>query len=215
MWNNKKLASTCIGSMLIVALLGLTGCGGVRPEDAVVVKSPQPLVVEPPTLSSVLPSPADTPAAIHWGFQKDAITLDVFTKGKLNEYNGQPHTLMICLYQLSARKGFTEYSNSVVGIEKLLTCKNFGSDVTSTKRIFIQPDGNQKIVLDRDEGTKYLGVVAGYYDIVPGLVTRIYEFPISVNKSGMLWWKKSKYSPAKFKTGILLSPNSMQTVGGK
>lgn len=182
-------------SVLFLFIAG--GCGGH--------KKPQ----NPTTVTT----PASSPAQIKWTYQLKAISLKLGVDKELNQYDGAPHTLLLCVYQLSDLSQFNQLAGTPSGLTKLYNCKSFGPTVTQVRREFVQPGENSTITMDRAEGTKFVGVAAGYYNLQGSGATRNWQIPMNVTKTGMLLWSDTWYAPAKLDAMLILGPNEIQKVG--
>lgn len=183
---------------LILILAGIVSCGG----------GPKPA---PP---SGVPTPVKDPAQVNWTYQPGALQLNFVADPALNRYGGVPHTLALCVYQLSQQNAFTQLAETVGGANKLLECGVFDPTVISAKRVIVQPGRNQTLAMDRAEKVKYVGLAAGYYELSPPLATRLYEVPMQSETQGWLWWKDTLYSPAKLTMHILLGADGLQKMEG-
>ncbi|MGL1862945.1 MAG: type VI secretion system lipoprotein TssJ [Pseudodesulfovibrio sp.] len=183
---------------LVVSTLVAAGCGGGQPKP----KDP-----------STVTSPASSPAEIKWTYQVNAISMELRADKKLNEYDGSPHTLLLCVYQLSDTIKFKELAGTSTGLTKLYDCKSFDKSVTHVQRVFVQPDHNATETMDRAEGTKYVGVAAGYYDLQGGGATRTWQIPMDTTETGVIFFKDTWYAPAKLEAILVLGPHEIQKVG--
>lgn len=122
------------------------------------------------------------------GFLENGVVLHLEADPMLNLYDGQPHTLLLCVYQLQDPNAFNQYRQDYSGISKLLEGKRFDPSVAAAKRIFVQPGDNQGLVLDRAEGARFVGVVAGYYNMNKDQATRLFEVPLLEQEKG--WFSK-------------------------
>ena len=66
---------------------------------------------------------------------------------------------------LSDPNAFNRLIGDTNGIYTFLECNQFDSSVTHSKRIIIQPDQKVTYTLDRAEGTKYVAIGGGYYNV--------------------------------------------------
>lgn len=184
--------------LVIASVVVVAGCGGGPP----------------PQDPSTVASPATSPAEIKWTYQVNAISLELRVDENLNEYNGAPHTLSLCVYQLSDKNKFNKLAGNPTGLTKLYECQSFDKSVTHVRREFVQPgDHNATLSMDRAEGTKYLGVAAGYYDLQGGGATRVWQIPMNVDSPGMMFWEDTLYTPAKLEAILVLGPHEIQKVG--
>lgn len=136
-------------------------------------------------------------------YGKEAIRFHIKSDPQLNFYQGKPHTLAICVYQLRDPNAFNQLVDEKGGLLKLLGCSRFDSAVTSSKRFVIQPDGSESESLDRAEGTKYIGIVAGYFELQKDQAVRLFEIPTSII------FKK----PKKVNMDLVLGPQEIQRFG--
>lgn len=175
----------------------MSGCGGEQAKP-----------INPTTVTT----PASSPAEIKWTYQLNAISLNMGVDANLNEYDGAPHTLLLCVYQLSGLIKFNELASTSTGLKSLYDCKSFDAAVTHVERIFVQPGRNATITMNRAEGTQFVGVAAGYYTL-QGKGTRIWQIPMDITTTGMLYWKDTWYAPAKLDAMLILGSHEIQKVG--
>jgi type VI secretion system VasD/TssJ family lipoprotein len=130
-------------------------------------------------LLAMLSSCASLGMQPEWKYEKDAISLYYRSDSYLNIYQGNPHTLMLCVYQLRDPNAFNQLLGEEEELSKLLECSRFDPSVTSAKRLTIYPGKEKTESLDRAENTKYVGIVAGYYSLKKERAVRLYEVPLS------------------------------------
>ncbi len=130
-------------------------------------------------------------------FEPNGIQLKLLADSALNLYEGEPHTLVMCVYQLSAPEAFRELVQTQEGVGRLLNCTSFGDTVTTSKRIILHPKEDRTIDLDRYKNTQYVGLVAGYYESSPPKSTRLYSIPIQYYEEGFWMWKDKYRWPKK------------------
>jgi len=75
---------------------------------------------------------------------------------------------------------FEQLSSNEDGIYQLLDCEPFNDSVTTTKRLIIQPNQDLTFVMDRMEGTKNIGIAAGYFKLEKSKITRIFDIPVTI-----------------------------------
>jgi type VI secretion system VasD/TssJ family lipoprotein len=156
-------------------------------------------------LLTMLSSCASLGIQPEWKYEKDAIHLYYRSDSQLNSYQGNPHTLMLCMYQLKDPNAFNQLIGEEEGLSKLLECSRFDPAVTSAKRLTIYPGKEKTESFDRAEGTKYVGVVAGYYLLQKERAVRFYEVPLS------LFLKR----PKTVEVNLYLGAQEIQTIEGK
>jgi len=146
-----------------------------------------------------------------WGYEKGAIRLHLKADPQLNLYSGSPHTLLLCIYHLRDPNAFNQSADEKDGLSKLLECSRFDPTVTYTKRLVVQPGQEVNESLDRAEGAKYVGLVAGYYQLQKERTVRFFQIPVLQEKKGNTIVSK----PGILQIDLLLGPQEMQEVKGK
>lgn len=111
-------------------------------------------------------------------FCEECIRVDVAADQQLNWHQNVSHTLKLCLYQLSDPNSFKQLTNDMNGLYDLLECKRFDPAVKVSQQEFIHPGENRTLLVDRAEGTKFVGIVAGYYSLHKEGIIELHEVPV-------------------------------------
>ncbi|MBC8017919.1 MAG: type VI secretion lipoprotein TssJ [Verrucomicrobia bacterium] len=141
-----------------------------------------------------------------WGYEKEAIQLHFTSDLQLNLFQKQAHSLIVCLYHLRDPNGFNQLIDEKGGLHKLLECSRFDPSVTYSKRLVVQPSRDVTELMDRTDGAKYVGIVAGYYTLHKESSVRSYKIPISEVKTGSTLVQK----PAKLNIDLYLGPQEIK-----
>ncbi len=128
---------------------------------------------------------ATPPMPPNYTYGKDQINIDIDADAHLNQNGGSAHTLLVCVHQLRDPNAFNRLAGDTRGIYQLLECSQFDPSVTNSKRIIVQPDQKVSYSLDRAEGTKYVAIVGGYYNIRKEDVIGLFEIPIVERSLGL------------------------------
>jgi type VI secretion system VasD/TssJ family lipoprotein len=155
----------------------------------------------------VLPPP-------QWGYEKDAIKMQIAADPMLNLDNGKAHTLYVCIYQLKDPNGFNQLSGDPSGLYKLLDCKLFDRGVASARRLIVNPGKDNTLMMDRAENAKYLAVVAGYYGIVKERITRLVKIPVVIEEKGF-FLKSKKQKPGLLDITLVLGSEQIDEIKGQ
>ncbi|MHC1742019.1 MAG: type VI secretion system lipoprotein TssJ [Syntrophobacteraceae bacterium] len=115
---------------------------------------------------------------------REALTLRLKADPQLNQYAGTSHALHLCIYQLSNPNPFNQFSMDMPGISKLLNCERFDPGVALASRIVVQPGDNLNMPIDKAEGARYVGIVAGYYSLNNQSSVRLYQIPLIEEQRG-------------------------------
>lgn len=154
------------------------------------------------------PDPART-------FGPKGIEIKIAASGLLNAHNDEPHALVMLVYQLDNINSFKQLTKDESGIEKLLQKEKFDPSVLSIDQLVIEPGDNKTFLLDRAENTKWVGIVAGYYSLSPGLVSRFYEIPVKVEKTGVYGFRKTEAKLGHLSVNLNLGPGSLNEMEAK
>jgi type VI secretion system VasD/TssJ family lipoprotein len=141
-----------------------------------------------------------------------AISLQYKADNTLNFYEERSHTLLLVIYQLNAVNAFNDLAKGIEGLAKLLQAERFDASVMDVSRIFVEPGETKQMDLDRAENARWVAVVAGYYDLVPGQVTRVYEIPVIIEKTGTYGFRKTEARMSRLALSFYLGPSSLQEV---
>jgi predicted component of type VI protein secretion system len=140
-----------------------------------------------------------------WRYEKDAVRLHLKSDPQLNLYQRSPHTLVLCVYHLRDPNAFNQQLEEKEGLWKLLECGRFDPSVTFSKRVVIQPGQELTELLDRPEGAKYIGLVAGYYLLQKERVVRLFPIPVASERRGSTVFLK----PGMLNIDLFLGPQEI------
>jgi type VI secretion system VasD/TssJ family lipoprotein len=141
-----------------------------------------------------------------YGYEKDAISLHLKGDQNLNLFEKRPHTLLVCVYQLRDPNALNQVLQDAEDVSKLLECGRFDPSILNAKKFILQPGREIHEALDRAEGARYIGIVAGYYNLDKQRASRILPVPV-----GGMFGKK----PTKMNLEVFLGPDEIQGVKEK
>ena len=190
----------------LIATIFICSCG----------KAPtKPPAGTPSVTASPPPQPVYTPPPpTEWRYEKGGIRLHLKSDPQVNLFQGEPHTLLVCLYNLSDPNAFNQLVGEREGLTKLLECGRFDSSVSSSKRMVIQPGQEVNEAVDRAEGAKYVALVAGYYSLQKEKMVRLFPIPILEESKGLVFRTKTSV-PAILNLDLYLGPQEIQEPRGK
>ena len=172
---------------LVVLLLSVSSCG--------MTAKKQPLPPSPP----------------EWRFEKNAIILHLKVDPNVNLYDGNSHTLLVCFHQLGDPNAFNQLRGNPDGLSKLLECNRFDASVGQSKKVVFHPGQEWTESFDRAEGAKYVGIVAGYFNLHEERVVRLLPIPVVEQKTPT----GAALVPAKLYQDLYLGPQEIQVLRGK
>jgi type VI secretion system VasD/TssJ family lipoprotein len=132
-------------------------------------------------------------------YEREAVALRLKAEAQLNVFQNRSHTLLVCIYQLRDPNSFNQILDEGEGISKLLECTRFDASVSTAKKLVLQPGQETIENLDRADGAKYIGVLAGYYDLKRETSSRLYKVPVSYLNQ-----------PEKVTIDLILGPRAIQ-----
>jgi len=141
-----------------------------------------------------------------YGYEKDAISLHLKGDPNLNLFEKRPHTLLVCVYQLRDPNALNQVLQDAEDVSKLLECGRFDPSIVNAKKFILQPGKEITEALDRAEGARYIGIVAGYYNLDKQRASRI----VPVRVSGLFGKKASRMN-----LEVFLGPDEIQGVKEK
>ena len=125
-------------------------------------------------------------AEVSWGYEKDAILIDLVMDPDLNLYGNQAHTLVLGVYQLADE---SSYQKLVANREIVLQSLSLGISSDSTiqlDRYAVSPGKRTTLKINRAQGTKYVGVIAGYYNLVIPTSSYVFRIPVNMESTGLI-----------------------------
>lgn len=164
--------------------------------------------------TALLCSCTSTPAVkppLEWGYEKEAITVILKGDPQLNLFQKSAHALVACLYQLRDPNAFNQFRAEPDGLAKLLECGRFDPGVATAKRLVIQPGQELNESLDRAEGARYVGFVAGYYRLDKERSARLFTIPAVEETKGFISRTKT-VKPGRLDVKLLLGPQEIQDI---
>lgn len=128
-------------------------------------------------------------------FAKDAITIKYQADKQLNSFDDKSHSLLIVVYQLSDVNVFNSYAGYREGLLKILDATSFDASVTAFHKEYIEPGSKGTLKLDRAEKTKHIGIVAGFYDLIPSKCSTLIDITYTTGRHGLLLTKSTTVDP--------------------
>nr|WP_255665416.1 type VI secretion lipoprotein TssJ [Legionella sp. 16cNR16C] len=118
----------------------------------------------------------------------------------LNLYNDQKHTLKLVIIQVEKVEDVQKQLMSSDSIAKLLDSADDSEDSKNKAgdkqvymhTLFITPGSKKVYTFPRLAGARRIIVVAGYYDLVPNQVVRVFEIPVFENWKPVTFWEMNR-----------------------
>lgn len=152
------------------------------------------------------------PEWTEWPAQKEAINIRLEALPDAHLFEGKPHPLLICFYQLKDLNKFDQLADYEDGLSKLLDCELFDASVLRAKRYHIQPGETVTDALDRAQGVKHAAIVAGYRLRERERIVRIFDIPTVEERIGYTKIKKI-LKPDILYIDLELGPHQIRSSG--
>jgi len=219
-------------SLLTKALNSLPGAEAV-PTEAVPVQSvstgSQPSFAEQDATGWIWDDRAtkwqltakQVPQADEWLYEAEALLFRLSSPTQLNVFEGSSHATVVKILQLDNPKAFNTLRQDPFGLADMLTQNALDASFLVEKKLYMMPDDNVSLVMDREEGVRYVGIIAGYYELTKyKQVSRLIQIPAVVEslETGTLskLWPLSKeptlQRPARLKFWVQLGEQSLDSV---
>ena len=142
---------------------------------------------------------------IAWEFAQNAILIEIEADARLNEYAGEAHTLVLGIYQMEDSTGFYKLAADSALLAKALETGKVGDGAANFVRYIVSPGQRSIMTVDRAQKTKFVGLVAGYYQMDASKSARLFEIPLTVASEGLVstTWKAA---PAVLALRLNLGP---------
>jgi type VI secretion system VasD/TssJ family lipoprotein len=146
---------------------------------------------------------------VKWTFAAKAIEIRFKADATLNYYDDEPHTLAVAVYQMSDPSVYLSYGVNREKLTEIMEAHRFDPSVTSFDQFFFQPGEERVIRIDRAENSRFVGIVAGYFQSDPDQVTRLFEVPVQVTPGK----QEVLASPGTLNINIFAGRNMIQQYG--
>jgi len=145
-----------------------------------------------------------------WFFEEDAISINFKADSKLNIYEGSPHPLSLCIYQLK-EPGHIKTILTSEDLTKLIDCRVYTPNVVDSKRYTINPGQDLQVSMDRELGVKLVAIVAGYFMAPPEEIINFFDIPVVVERRALFRNTESS-EPGPLDIDIMLGPKKMEYI---
>jgi len=146
--------------------LGLSGCGGGPPKD--------PL------------------ADVSWSYATDAVMLEIAADPGLNGYDGQPHTLLLGIYEMADAQTFRDLVADPAALAGTMATGKVPSTFSQFSRYVVAPGQHSYLILDRAQNTRSIGIVAGYAQMGVANAARQFDVPVVTKTTGFIFKDHTK-----------------------
>lgn len=98
-------------------------------------------------------------------FEAEALVLRVNAPDLLNEYEGFAHPVVVKVIQLNDPKEFNSLKQDPFAVADMLVAKAIDPSFLQEDELFIAPNEEKVIKIDRAQDSRFVALVAGYYQL--------------------------------------------------
>lgn len=148
-------------------------------------------------------------------YEKEIIRLTLQADPLLNLYKNMAHTLQLCVYQLKDPDGFNQLAETDEGKYNLLEGGMLDAGIANFMCLNMSPGQSIPFTLDRAQGARYIGIVAGYVTLQMDHITKLISLPdLVVAESGEIKQDMGS-SPRIINLKVRLGPQQIEDINGE
>ncbi len=125
-------------------------------------------------------------AEIAWDFAENAVLIEIEADLRLNQYDGEAHTLLLGVYQMDDPAAFYKLAADTTLLGKALETGKGGDAFVQFVRYVVTPGQRTIFAVDRAQKAKFVGIAAGYYQMDAAKSTRLFQIPLTVQSDGLV-----------------------------
>jgi type VI secretion system VasD/TssJ family lipoprotein len=156
-------------------------------------------------------TPKDALALTAWDFAESAVQIEILAEPNLNQYESEPHTLLLGVYQMEDPAAFQKLTADPMLLGKALESGKGSDAFVRISRYVVSPGQQTKVALDRAQKAQFIGIVVGYYQMGPTNCARLFNVPIVMESKGLIG-KAYTATPAKLALRLNLGSDRILNV---
>jgi type VI secretion system VasD/TssJ family lipoprotein len=122
---------------------------------------------------------------VAWEFAANAVLVEIEADARLNEFAGEPHTLLMGVFQMEDPAVFYKLiADSTLVSKALETGKVDG--FASFSRYVVSPGQRSILTIDRAQKAKFVGIFSGFYQMDRVKSARLFQIPLTVESGGLI-----------------------------
>ncbi|EPL4526982.1 type VI secretion system lipoprotein TssJ [Enterobacter asburiae] len=162
---------------------------------------------------SAITTPEQAIAQVSAPFSQGAITLEVQTSPDLNALEGIANSCTLLVIQAQHASTLNKLLSSPARLKSLFSAAGAQDEILKVDRYAAMPGQSTTLHIDRNENTRYVAIVAGYYPFPQKQHMVLVAVPVTTESQG--WWHptwKATLSPLNL--SLLLGTNSINKFSG-
>ncbi|EMF07040.1 type VI secretion system lipoprotein TssJ [Serratia marcescens] len=122
-------------------------------------------------------------------FASGAITLKVQTDPDLNVLHGIANSCTLLVVQAQKASTLNKLLSSPFSLKSLFSAAGAMDDILKVDRYAAMPGQSTTLHIDRNENSRYIAIVAGYYPYPQKQHMALVAIPVTTESSG--WWRQT------------------------
>lgn len=152
-------------------------------------------------------SPTEAKKEMEWNYREGGVVLNVTAEQALNEFGGLAHAVTLLVVQTADAGPFNTLVKSPQNVSRaLLTGEATG--VLSLERVVVEPGSTQRVIVDRADKARFVGVAAAYFQGDASRNARLLRIGVDIQTSGILI-KNRTASPATLGLEVRLGEHGL------
>ncbi len=124
---------------------------------------------------------------VQWRYGSQAILVNAQTAPDLNSYDGESHSLVLAVVQARSPEAFYQLTQNPELAGHVLQGGRPPDGVLQVSRYALEPGHAFRLVLDRLQEARQVGFIAAFYGLPVAQTSRLFEIPVAVTRSGILF----------------------------
>ncbi len=125
-------------------------------------------------------------AEIGWDYAENGILIEIQADARLNQFQGEAHTLLLGVYQMDDAAPFFKLTADSSALARGLESGKGGDGFIQFSRYVVVPGQRTILSLDRAQKAKFVGIAAGFYQMDAAGSARLFEIPLTVVSEGLV-----------------------------
>mgnify|MGYP000642283202 FL=1 len=128
----------------------------------------------------------------HTPIRAGMLTFQISPDTQLNSLNEISNSCALLFLQSSGKKTLQDLMNNPALIKQFFSGSGKADGILKVDKYIAMPGQEITLHIDRSEGAKYVGVIAGYYPFPGKQHMLLLDIPVDVVEEG--WWNKSLHA---------------------
>lgn len=126
-------------------------------------------------------------SSVSWRYGSQAILVNAQTAPDLNSYDGESHSLVLAVVQTRSPDAFYQLIQTPELAGLVLQGGRPPDGILQVSRYALEPGHAFRLVLDRLQEARQVGFIAAFYGLPLTQTSRLFDIPVSVTRSGILF----------------------------